>query len=156
MHRTIRIMTMIKVKRKEKERKMIKIVVPNTESTSAEEKTEIPETEEKKIDHMITIMREISTITSEKIEEDGRNDEIGIEVIRGEVIAKTDRKEETRGKRTMTEKEITAKRDWKGEVEGTMTGNVGIVITRGKNWTMMTIRDTETDRTGIKENDERK
>lgn len=154
MHRIIRIMTTIKVKRKEKERKMIKIVVPNTESTSAEEKTEIPETEEKKIDHMIT-MREISTITSEKIEEDGRNDEIGIEVIRGEIIAKTDRKEETRGKRTMTEKEIV-KRDWKGEVEGTMIGNVGIVITRGKDWTMMTIRDTETDRTGIKENDERK
>jgi len=149
-------MTMVKVKRKEKERKVIEIVVPNTEITSAEEKTEIPEAEEKKIDCMMTIMREISTTASEKIEEEGRNDEIGIEVIRGEITAKTNRKEEARGTRITTEEEITAKRDWKGEVERMMTGNVGIVITRGKDRTTMTIRDTETDRTGIKENDERK
>lgn len=151
-------MTTIKIERKEEKRRAIKIAHPNTENTSAEEKTEILETEERKTDCMMIIMRGISTTASVKIEEEERIDGIGT-MIRGGATAKTDRKEEAREMRTATGEEIRAKRDQKKEVEGTSIaiGSVGIVITRGKGpWRRRMIRDTGTDRTSIKENGERK
>lgn len=155
-------MTTIKIERKEEKRRAIKIAHPNTEDTSAEEKTEILETEERKTDCMMIIMRGISTTASVKIEEEERkeerNDGIGT-MIRGGATAKTDRKEEAREMKTATGEEIRAKRDQKKEVKGTSIaiGSVGIVITGGKGpRRMRMIRDTGTDRTSIKENGERK
>lgn len=157
-HRAIGIMTMVKIERKE-EGRVIKIAPPNTESTSDEEKTEIPETEERKTNRMMIIMRGISMTASEKIEGEERNDEIGTGiVIREEVTVKTDQKGEAGETITTTGEEIRAKRDRRGEVEGTSTaiGSVGIVIMRGKGprRTRM-IRDTGTGHISIKENGER-
>lgn len=154
-------MTTVKIERKEGERRAIKIAPPNTESTSAEEKTEILETEERKTDRTMIIMRGINTTASVKIEEEERSDGIGT-VIRGGATAKTGRKEEARETKTATGEEIRAKRDQRNqreEVEGTSIAirSVGIVITRekGPQRTRM-IRDTGTGRTSIKENGERK
>lgn len=148
---------MVKIERKEEEGRVIKIAPLNTESMSAEEKTE---TEERKTDRTMIIMRGISMTASEKIEGEERNDEIGTGmVIREEVTAKIDRKEEAGETITATGEEIKAKRDRRGEVEGTNTAirNVGIVITKekGPRRTRM-IRDTGTGRISIKENGERK
>lgn len=156
-YHAIGIMTMVKIERKE-EGRVIKIAPPNTGSTSDEEKTEIPETEERKTDRMM-IMRGISMTASEKIEGEERNDEIGTGiVIREEVTVKTDQKGEAGETTTAIGEEIRAKRDRRGEVEGTSTaiGSVDIVIMRGKGprRTRM-IRDTGTDHISIKENGER-
>lgn len=148
---------MVKIERKEEDERAIKIAPPNTESTSAGEKTEILETEERKTDRTMIIMREISMIASGKIGEKERNDEIGI-AIRGGVTAKTDRRGEARETKTAIGEEIRAKRDWKEEARRTSTaiGNVDIVITTEKGPRRMMIRDIETGRTNIRENGERK
>lgn len=156
-HRAIEITIMVKIKRKEEERRAIKIAFSNTESTNVEEKIRILETEEKKIDRMM-IMRRISTTASEEVEEKEKNDGTRT-VIRGETTARTDWKEEARETKIATEEEIRSKREWKGEIKETSTeiGSVGIVITRGKDpWRTRMIRDTGTDRTSIKKNDESK
>lgn len=150
----IGIITTVKIERKEEEEKVIKIALRSTESSNTEKKTE---TEERKTGCTMIIMRKINTTASEKIEEEERNDEIGT-VIKGGVTAKTDRREEVRGTRTVTEEEIIVKRDRKEEVGETSMaiGSVGIVIKRGKGpWRTRTIRDIGTGRTSIKENDKR-
>lgn len=153
-YRVIGIITTVKIERKEEEEKVIKIALRSTESMNTEKKTE---TEERKTDCTMIIMRKINTTANEKIEEEERNDEIGT-VIKGGVTAKTDRREEVRGTRTVTGEEIIVKRDRKEEVGETSMaiGSVGIVIKRGKGpWRTRTIRDIGTGRTSIKENDKR-
>lgn len=153
----IKIMTTVKIERKVEEGRAIRIAAPSTESTSAEGRTEILETEEGKTDRTMIIMRETSMRASEKTEGEERNGEIRT-VIRGGATAKTDRKK-AREMKTAIGDGIRVKRDRKEEVEGTntATGSVGIVTTRGKGprMTRMT-RDTGTDRTSIRENDEMK
>jgi len=154
-------MTTIKIERKEEKRRAIKIVVPNTESTNVEEKTEILETEERKTDRTMIITRGTSMTANEKIEKEEKNDGIGIgTVIRGtSMTAKTDRKGEVKGTKTANEEEIAARRDRKEEVEGTSTaiGSIGIVIVRGKGpRRRRTIRDTGTGCISVKENGEKK